>query len=85
MTKAEYLEKALNEMKEAKAEAERRLKNLRGCGSSKLIKDYRKQLKDYIERMSFNIWKAENPESFENHRKALSEFVESGCFNPIFA
>lgn len=37
-----------------------------------------------IERMSLRIWKAEDPESFENHRKALSEFVESGCFNPIF-
>lgn len=37
-----------------------------------------------IERMSFRIWKAEDPESFENHRKALSEFVESGCFNSIF-
>lgn len=75
----------LNEMKQAKAEAENRLKLLRGCGSSKQIKDYRKQLKDYIERMSFRIWKAEEPESFENHRKALSEFVESGCFNSILA
>ena len=75
----------LNEMKQAKAEAENRLKLLRGCGSSKQIKDYRKQLKDYIERMSFRIWKAEDPESFENHRKALSEFVESGCFNSILA
>ena len=75
----------LNEMKEAKAEAENRLKLLRGCGSSKQVKDYRKQLKDYIEKMSFKIWKEENPESFENHRKTLSEFVESGCFNPIFA
>ena len=62
----------LNEMKESKAEAQNRLKLLIGCGRSK-------QVKDYIERMSFKIWKEEDPESFENHRKALSEFVESGC------
>lgn len=74
----------VNEMKEAKAEAERRLKNLRGCGSTPLVKKARKELKEYIEKMGFAIWKAENPESFENNRKALSEFVEGGCFN-IFA
>lgn len=75
----------LSEMKEAKAEAQNRLKLLRGCGSSKQIKDYRKELKDYIERMGFKIWKAENPESFENHRQALEGFVNSGCFSSVMA
>ena len=35
-----------------------------------------KQIIEEAKRLEFRIWKMENPESFENHRQALADYVQ---------
>ena len=40
-----------------------------------------KKLKDTLEKIEINIFKLENPEGYENNKKALEGFVKSGCYS----
>ena len=70
-----FSEMTLSELKEEKQKYKDFLKLTYGCGS--FYKKARAISRENIERLDFAIWKKEDPASFENHKKALQDFVEN--------
>ena len=63
----------LNELKSMKADYKNKLKSI--MGNNKVAKECRAYLKDCIEKLDYVIWKLEDPNGYENHKNAISEYV----------
>jgi len=50
---------------------------------SKMFKIQREKAKTNIEKLEFELWRIENPESYENHKKAWENFSESGFLSGL--
>lgn len=59
------------------------LEGLKGCKSAAARK-YRQQATECKKQIEMALWKLTNPEQFENHRKALEGFVQSGGYGVMF-
>lgn len=65
----------INEMQEQKAKWQQQLKTAKG--SSPLMKQIRKRLKENIDKIDMMIFKAEAPEQFENYKNALHGYIDN--------
>lgn len=84
MATAANTQENIAKLKAELAKIDEYIESMKGLSRTAIYRKYMRIAKKDKRRLEMQIWKLEDPESFENHRQALQEFIEHGGFKPLF-
>lgn len=84
MATAVNTQEKIAKLKAELAKIDEYIVSMKGLSRTSFYRKYMPIARKDKRRLEMQIWKLEDPESFESHRQALQEFVEHGGFKPLF-
>lgn len=84
MATAVNTQEKITKLKAELAKINEYIVSMKGLSRTAIYRKYMPIAREDKRRLELQIWKLEDPESFENHRQALKDFIEHGGFIALF-